>query len=285
MPERTYDLTTRRRVRRRATLIAAVFAVFWALPLIWVLSTSFNTSSAVTRGNAFLPSDPTLGNWATLGDPEGRAVNIFVAFFNSTVVAVVGTAGALLVCSLAAYALARLPFRGNRTVFLLLLGTMLLPHEVLLVPLFQQFNELGLLNTYGALALPHIVSILGVVLLRQFMLALPQELLECSRIDGANAWQTYWHIVLPLTKPAMATLGLFVFLGAWNDFLWPLIATSTPAMQTLPLALVTFRSAYGTLDYGVVMASAVLVMTPPLLVFLSAQRFIIQGISRTGLKG
>ncbi|MFI7066681.1 carbohydrate ABC transporter permease [Kribbella sp. NPDC050124] len=167
----------------------------------------------------------------------------------------------------------------------MLLATMLIPGEVVLVPLFQQFRELGLLNTYGALALPHIVSLLGVVLVRQFIVNLPDDLIDAARVDGAGPWQTYRHIVVPLIRPALATLGILVFLGSWNDFLWPLISTSSPSMQTLPLALVTFRSAYGDVDYGVVMASAALAITPPLLVFFLAQRFIIAGISTTGLKG
>lgn len=274
-----------KRAQRKATLFAALFAVFWAVPLLWIAVGSVNSTAAISTGNAFVPSDPTSENWTLLVDPEGRAVNIFEAFFNSTVVSVFATVAALAVCSLGAFALARLPFRGNRAVLIVLLGTMLIPHEVVLVPLFQQFNQLGLLNTYGALALPHVVSVLGIVLLRQFMLAVPGELLEAARVDGANAWHTYRYVVLPLVKPGLATLGVFVFLGAWNDFLWPLIATSTPSMQTLPLALITFRSAYGDTEYGVVMASTVLAITPPLLVFVFAQRFIIQGITRTGLKG
>ncbi len=273
----------RRRARWLATAAALVFAILWGLPLLWTLSSSFEGST--TPGSRLLPSDPTLANWEMLVDPGGRAVNIFIAFFNSTVVAVVSTVLALLVCSMAGYALAKLPFRGNAAVFGLLLATMLIPGEVVLVPLFQQFRELGLLNTYGALALPHIVSLLGVVLVRQFIVNLPPDLIDAAKADGANAWQIYRYVVVPLIRPALATLGILVFLGSWNDFLWPLISTSSPSMQTLPLALVTFRSAYGDVDYGVVMASAALAITPPLLVFLFAQRFIIAGISTTGLKG
>ncbi|GAB2611899.1 carbohydrate ABC transporter permease [Kribbella endophytica] len=265
------------------TGISIVMALLWALPLLWALSSSFEGSTA--NGNQLWPTEATTANWSMLVDPGGRAVNIFVAFFNSMVVAVSATVLALIVCSMAGYALARLPFRGNSVVLGLLLVTMLIPSEVVLVPLFQQFNKLGLLNTYGALALPHIVSLLGVVLIRQFIVNLPEDLTDAARVDGANAWQTYRHVVLPLIRPALATLGILVFLGAWNDFLWPLISTSSPGMQTLPLALVTFRSAYGDIDYGVVMASTILAVTPPLLVFLLAQRFIIQGISSTGLKG
>lgn len=184
-----------------------------------------------------------------------------------------------------AYALARLPFRGSSAITMIIVLTMLVPTEVVLVPLFQQFAALGLLNTYGALILPHVVSLLGVVLLRQFIANLPVELTEAARVDGANAWQNYRYIILPLIRPGLATLGILVFLAAWNDFLWPLIATSTPSMQTLPLALITFRSAYGDAEYGVVMASTILAIAPPLLVFLGAQRFIVEGISNTGLKG
>ncbi len=141
---------------------------------------------------------------------------------------------------------------------------MLIPGEVVLVPLFQQFRELGLLNTYGALALPHIVSLLGVVLVRQFIVNLPPDLVAAAKADGGSLADLPVRR-RPLIRPALATLGILVFLGSWNDFLWPLISTSSPSMQTLPLALVTFRSAYGDVDYGVVMASAALAITPPLL--------------------
>nr|BFF24677.1 hypothetical protein GCM10025732_26420 [Glycomyces mayteni] len=142
--------------------------------------------------------------------PDGRAVNVFVAFFNSTVVAVVATALALVVCSMMAYALARLPFRGSAVVLAAIVLMMLVPTEVILVPLFKQFAALGLLNTYGALIIPHVVSLFGVVLLRQFIANLPVELTEAAKIDGANAWQNYRYIVLPLIRPGLATLGILV---------------------------------------------------------------------------
>ncbi|SDK58938.1 carbohydrate ABC transporter membrane protein 2, CUT1 family [Glycomyces sambucus] len=273
-----------RRARRIATAVAAVLALAWTLPILWVLIGSFN-AERITSGTGFYPSDPTGENWSKLVQPDGRAVNVFIAFFNSTVVAVTATVLALVVCSMMAYALARLPFRGSAVVLAAIVLMMLVPTEVILVPLFKQFAALGLLNTYGALIIPHVVSLFGVVLLRQFIANLPVELTEAAKIDGANAWQNYRYIVLPLIRPGLATLGILVFLAAWNDFLWPLIATSTPSMQTLPLALITFRSAYGDSEYGVVMASTILAITPPLLIFLLAQRFIVAGISNTGLKG
>ncbi|WP_026930830.1 carbohydrate ABC transporter permease [Glycomyces tenuis] len=277
-------LSPSRRAKYAATAFGAVFAVGWTLPLLWVLIGSFN-AERLTSGAGFVPSDPSGANWSKLVQPDGRAVNVFVAFFNSSVVAVAATLLALVVCSMMAYALARLPFRGSALILSLIVLAMLIPTEVILVPLFQQFAALGLLNTYGALIIPHVVSLFGVVLLRQFIVNLPVELTEAAKIDGANAWQNYRYIVLPLIRPGLATLGILVFLAAWNDFLWPLIATSTPSMQTLPLALITFRSAYGDSEYGVVMASTILAITPPLLVFLFAQRFIVAGISNTGLKG
>lgn len=277
----------RRRVGRILLAITAiVLAVIWALPLLWVVSSSFKPHFEIVGPvRQWLPQVPTLNNWNNLVDPTGRAVNIFVAFANSTVVAIAATVGALLVCSMAAYAFARLRFPGRGPLFVILLATLMLPFEVILVPLFLQFHRFGLLNSYTALILPHVVSVLGIFLLRQFMLSIPSELEDAGKVDGANTWQVFWHVILPLTRPALATLAIFVFLAAWNDFLWPLIVVSEPEMQTLPLALVTFRSAYTALDYGTVLASVVLAIAPPLVLFLFAQKFVIQGISRSGLKG
>ncbi len=272
--------------RAALTLVALVLALIWVLPVAWVLSSSFKPQFEIVGPvRPFLPLHPVFGNWENLTDPSGRAVNIFVAFLNSVIVALASTAGALVTSSLAAYAFARLRFPGRGPLFVVLLATMMIPYEVVLVPLFLQFHRFGLLNSYPALILPHVVSVLGIFLLRQFMQGIPRDLEDSARTDGANLWQVYWHVILPLTKPALSTLGVFVFLGAWNDFLWPLIVVSTPDKQTLPLALVTFQSAYGDLDYGTVLASVIVAIAPPLLFFLFAQRLVIQGISRTGLKG
>lgn len=268
------------------TLVAILLAVTWALPLLWVLTGAFKGHfDIVGPERHFLPLDPTLGNWQNLVDPQGRAVNILRSSLNSFIVAIVSTAGALIISSMAGYAFARLPFPGRGALFVVLLATMMIPFEVILVPLFLQFHRLGLLNSYPALVLPHMISVLGIFLMRQFIQNVPKDLEEAARIDGANAWQIYYQIILPLIRPALATLAVFVFLEAWNDFLWPLIVVGSPGMQTLPLALITFRSAYSDLDYGTVLASVVLAVTPPLLFFVFAQRMVIQSISRAGLKG
>ncbi|MDP9365788.1 MAG: carbohydrate ABC transporter permease [Chloroflexota bacterium] len=268
------------------SLAAAALAVVWVLPLAWVLMSTFKGQFELIGPEArFLPNALDLANWRALFDPNNRAVNIVVASMNSLIVALVSTAGALFTSSLAGYAFARLNFPGKGPLFVVLLATMMIPFEVILVPLFIQFDRFNLLDSYAALVLPHVVSVFGIFLMRQFMQGIPRDLEDAARMDGASVWQVYFQIVLPLTRPALATLGVFVFLGSWNDFLWPLIVVSSPDRQTLPLALITFRSAYGGMNYGTVLASVVLAVAPPLLFFLFAQRLVVQSISRSGLKG
>lgn len=268
------------------SLAAAAVALAWALPLAWVLVSTFKGQFEIIGPAArFLPNSLNLDNWRTVFDPSNRAVNIVLASVNSLVVALVSTAGALFTSSLAGYAFARLNFPGKGPMFVCLLATMMIPFEVILVPLFIQFDRFGLVDSYAALILPHIVSVFGIFLMRQFMQGIPRDLEDAARIDGASVWQVYYQVVLPLTRPALATLGVFVFLGSWNDFLWPLIVVSSPDRQTLPLALITFRGAYGGMNYGTVLASVVLAIAPPLIFFLFAQRLVVQSISRSGLKG
>lgn len=280
-------MSSRRRAWRRMALAVALgLALAWAVPLLWVVSSTFKPQQEIVGPEQrWLPVSPTLEHWRNIADTEGRAVNVLRAFANSVVVALISTLSTLATSSLAAYAFARLRFRGREALFGVLLATMMIPNEVILVPLFLQFHRLELLNSYAALILPHAISVLGVFLLRQFMLGIPGELLDAAAIDGAGPFRVYRHVVLPLTRPAMATLSVFAFLGSWNDFLWPLIVVNTPDKQTLPLALITFRSAYQMLDYGTVLAATLVAVAPPLLFFVFAQRYVIAGISRTGLKG
>jgi multiple sugar transport system permease protein len=255
----------------------------WAMPLLWILLSSFKTQWEIPQF-AWIPETPTIQNYLNLFDPQGRAVNITTALLNSLFVATLATCGALFACSCAGYAFARINFWGRNIFFVLLLATIMIPGEIVLVPLFLQFHRLKLLNTYPALVAPHVVSVLGVFLMRQFMLSIPKELEEAAEIEGASRFVIFWRIVLPLTKPALATLAVLVFLESWNDFLWPLIIVSEASRNTLPLALITFRSAYGDLDYGTVLASVVFAVGPPLLFFAFAQNLIVTSISRTGIK-
>jgi multiple sugar transport system permease protein len=269
----------------RSLFIALVWlvALLWALPVFWIFISSFKNQWEIPRFN-WIPEVVTFDNYLNLFDPQGRAVNIVAAFVNSLIVAIVATSGALITSSFAGYAFARLKFWGRDVIFVTLLATVMVPGEIVLVPLFLQFHRLKLLNTFPALIAPHIISILGVFLMRQFMLSIPRELEEAAIIEGAGPLSVFWRIVLPLTKPSLATLAVLVFLGSWNDFLWPLIIVNKPALNTLPLALITFRSAYGAQDYGTVLASVMFAVIPPLLFFAFAQNLIVSSISRTGIK-
>lgn len=280
----------RRGSTRTARILAAagtaLIVAAWSTPLLWALFGSFRSQSEMLTGAGgnLLPERWTIANWRLLVDPQGRAVNIFVALANSTVVAVATTAAVLVVSSMAAYALATMRFHGRRLLAVVLLSFLMIPNEVLLVPLFEQFRQWRLLDTYAALILPHVVSVFGVLLLRQFMVNLPEHLVEAGQVDGANAWQIFWRLVLPQLGPALRTVAVFTFLVSWNDFLWPLIAVNSPEMQTLPLALVTFRNGYGTTDYGVVLAGVVLAVVPPIVFYLLAYRRIAEGIGGLGVR-
>lgn len=260
--------------------------ILWLSPLLWILSGAFKPEWAfATTRITWVPTQPTLQNFANLVDPQGRSVNVVRSFFNSTMVAGVSTAAALVTSASAGFAFARLRFWGRDVLFVLLLATVMVPGESLLVPLFLEFHAYGLLNSYWALILPQVTSVLGIFLLRQFMLGIPPELEEAAYIDGASTIVVFMQVVVPLVRPALAALAVFHFLGSWNDFLWPLIVINKGSIMTLPLALITFQSAYGSMDYGAVMAATVVAVAPPLVLLAVAQNFVVQGISRTGLKG
>ncbi len=266
--------------------LAWVLAVLWLAPLVWVALGTLKPQWEVTSADPrWLPQQFTLYNWVHLLHAEGKGVNAPRSFLNSVVVSTLTTITALVICSTSAYAFARLRFWGRDVLFVCLLATLMVPQEAILVPLFLQFHRLGLLNTYASLILPNVVSILGVFLLRQFMLTLPHELEEAAEMDGANVFQIFWYVIVPLVRPALATLGTFVFLFSWNDFLWPLIAISKTEVMTLPLALVSALAGYEAEDFGAALAAIMFAVVPPLVFFAFCQNFIIKGISRTGLKG
>jgi multiple sugar transport system permease protein len=205
-------------------------------------------------------------------------------FTNSLVVAVLVTAGNLLFCSLLGYALAKLNFPGRRALFLTVLGMLMVPGMVLFVPQFVLVSNLGLANSYAGLVLPVLAGPFGVFLMRQFLLSIPDDLLEAARVDGAGEWRIFWRVVLPLCRPALATLGILTFLTSWNNFLWPLVVATTADKYTLPVALALFSVGQHRADYGLLLAGAVVVVLPVLIVFLLLQRHFLRGIATTGLK-
>jgi multiple sugar transport system permease protein len=190
----------------------------------------------------------------------------------------------LFVDALAAYAYARMEFPGRKILFTLLLATLFMPGIMFLIPNFLTVFRLGLLNSYTGVIIPALAGVFGVFFLRQFFEALPKELEEAAVIDGASTLQTFFQIVLPLSKPALATLGVITFLGSWNDFLWPLLILSNRNMLTLPPGLRTLQGAY-TSEYGLMMAGAVVVAIPVLIIYIFLQRYIVESVATSGLKG
>ncbi|MGM0385529.1 MAG: carbohydrate ABC transporter permease [Actinomycetota bacterium] len=260
-------------------LTVALLAVI--TPFAWMVLGSFKTSSELRQvPPTWLPESPTLDNFRQLFS----RLSFGTYFFNSTVVAAVVTAANLLFCSMVGYSLAMLRFRGKRTIFGLILATLMIPGVVTFVPLFVLVANMGLVNTLPGLFLPFLVAPFGVFLMRQFVLGLPLDLVEAARIDGAGEFRIFARVILPLLGPALATLGILTFLASWNNFLWPLVVAQTNDTYTLPVALALFSTGQNQTEYGLLMAGATVVVLPVMLVFLVFQRSFIQGISSTGIK-
>jgi multiple sugar transport system permease protein len=280
-----------RRLDRHAvalTLALSVLAVVWLLPIVWVLVTSLKvTADIVKLPPEWLPWPVTGEHYHEVLLSSSRTARIGRAFANSLLIAV-GTVVLVVVTSaMAAYPLARLRFAGRNLVFTVLVGSLMIPNAVLLVPQYVLVQQLGWLSTYQGLIVPEaaMTFAFGVFLLRQFFLTMPGELEDAALIDGANAWQVFTRIVLPLSQPVLAALAIFAFRSAWNDFLWPLIAVNKPDMFPLPVALALLRSAYSSESYGPIMAGAALSALPLLVVFIVANRRIVEGVRLSGLKG
>lgn len=204
-------------------------------------------------------------------------------FLNSTIISVVETLGVLVTSALAAYAFARMRFWGREILFVLFLGTIMVPGEVQLVPNYITIARLGWLNTYNALIIPWLSSVFGIFFMRQFFATIPQELQDAATIDGASHWTFLWRVVVPLSKPAFITVALLSFLGSWNALTWPLIVTNTPEMRPIMVGLLSFSNEWGT-QPRLLMAAATFSAAPVLLLFFVLQRYFIQGIARAGMK-
>jgi multiple sugar transport system permease protein len=250
-------------------------------PFVWMVLGSFKGQAELLRvPPTWWPQHPTLDNYRQLFDKAS-----FLRYFlNSSLVAVCVTTGNLVFCSMVGYALAKLTFAGKRLVFALVMGTLLLPGMVTFVPLFVLVANLGLVDSYPGLILPFLVTPFGVFLMRQFIVGLPDELLDAGRVDGASELRIFRQIVLPLCGPGLATLGILTFLGSWNNFLWPLVVAQTQEHYTLPVALALFATGQNVTNYGLLLAGATVVVLPILIVFLTFQRRFIEGIATTGIK-
>jgi multiple sugar transport system permease protein len=269
------------RVLRYATLI--VLTLLFVSPLLFMLVTSFKSpQEAVQTPPTWWPNPFTSQAYERILDAPGTPVLRW--FFNSMLAATANAALVVVTSALAAYALARLQFRGKRIVFGLIVSTLFVPPVILVVPNYEIVGRLYWLDTLTAIIVPTAAGAFGVFFLRQFFLGLPRELEESAFLDGANRWQVFTKVVLPLSKPALATLALLSFLTNWNDFLWPVYVLFSPENQTLQAGLSTLQSA-NSVRYDLLMAGAVVASLPVLLLYAFAQRFVIEGVSRSGLKG
>ena len=260
-------------------LLLSVLAIACLMPFIWMVLTSLTPENEIMT-RTWVPSRLAWENY-----PRAFTFFPFARFLGNTlVVAIGGTLLHLVTSCLAAYAFARLRFRGREPLFLLYLGTLMIPQQVTIVPLFLMMRELGWINTFTALILPSAFHALGVFLLRQFFLTIPRELEESAFMDGAGRLRILWQIILPLSKPALATLAVFTFIREWNAFLWPLIATTSPDMRVLSVGLSLFTGQYGT-EWHLLMAAATITLLPSLIVFVFTQRYFVQGIALTGFGG
>ncbi|MFM6191862.1 MAG: carbohydrate ABC transporter permease [Planktothrix sp.] len=263
-------------------IILGIIAILMLFPLVWLVSTSFKSPSE----NIFqfppqlIPSQPTFQNfirvWET--NPFGRYL------FNSLLVATLTVSLNLLFCSLAAYPLARLTFKGRDWIFTAIIATIMIPFQIVMIPLYVLTVQLGLRNSYLGIIFPSIASAFGIFLLRQAFKSVPKELEEAARIDGCSELGIWWNIMIPAVKPALITLAIFVFIGSWSDFLWPLLILDQPDYYTMPLGVATLAGTF-SLDWRLIAAGSVISIAPVLLFFLILQRYIVPTDAGSGVKG
>ncbi|CAN7404477.1 carbohydrate ABC transporter permease [Microbacterium sp. LjRoot45] len=276
--------------RRRLTLyrastwalaiIAILIALLMLLPIVWLVFTAFKPESdIVTYPPTLWPREFTLQHFVDVWE----RIPFAQLYVNTIVFAGGVTLISLLLDSMAAYALARLPFRGRGVVMVLILILLMLPFQVTLIPLYDMLNGMGLTNTLPGLIIPRMTNAFGIFFLTQFFLSLPRDLEEAARVDGASEWRIYRQIVMPLAKPALLTLGLFHFQYNWNDLLWPLVMSSSLESSTLPAGLALFMGQH-VVEYGLLMAGSLLALLPVVVFFLLIQRSFVAGIATTGLK-
>lgn len=272
-----------RRKRSRTVLIHALLLVgafVAAMPFLWLITTSLKPPGALYQQPLLFPVQFEWSNYA-----EAWTAAPFPRFFlNSAIMAIGITLAQTLFSGMAGYAFARLRFPGRDVLFFLILGTMMIPFPVTLIPSYIIVANLGWIDTYQALIVPRAVSAFAIFLFRQFFLTVPREYEEAAFIDGASRLGVFWRIVLPLSTPVIAASAVFSFLFAWNDFLWPLVVAPSPSMQPIQVGLAMFQGQYGTF-WTLLAAATVLSIIPAIIVFLFAQRRFIEGLTAGGLKG
>jgi multiple sugar transport system permease protein len=272
--------TTNAFLRYAAVIIGALIMV---APFVWMINASLMTSGEIqAQPPVWLPAAPQIENFPRLFDavPLGRM------YLNSLIITLGTVIGVLFTSSIAGFGFAKYRFPGRELFFYLILATLMIPFFITLIPVFYIVRQLGWINSFQGVIIPGIFSAYGIFLMRQFMLSIPDELLDAARIDGASEPLIYWRIVLPLIQPALATLGAFTFIGSWNSFLWPLLVLNDRDLMTVPLGLNTLRTfAAEARNLNLLMAGTMLSVIPTLILFIFLQRYFIRGIALTGIKG
>lgn len=270
-------------VLRRVLLyiVLILIAVIMVVPFLWMLSTSLKTQyDAVKIPPVWIPDPPQWENYVKLFTEQP----MFQFMLNTIKIVFFVVLGQLFFSSLAAYSFARISFKGRNVVFFFYIATLMVPGQVTMIPTYLMFAKAGLTDNHLALILPAFFSAFGVFLLRQFFMSLPRELEERQEIDGCNPFMTYWRIMLPLVVPAMLTLGVFTLMNTWNDYMGPLIYLSSPEKYTMTLGIAYFKGVYTT-QWNLVMAGSIVSVVPILIAYLCAQKYFIEGIAFSGVKG
>jgi ABC-type glycerol-3-phosphate transport system permease component len=264
-------------------LLLACGLIFTAAPFVWMFSSSFKFNAEIfSYPLTFVPRKSTLSNYIRL--INGSEIPFLRQFLNSLIIALSHTAMALFVSSIVGFGFAKYEFRLKRPLFVIMLATIMVPFQVTIVPLFMLMNTFRWLDTYWAVIIPGAFSAFGVFFMRQIMVGIPGELLDAARIDGASDFTIYWRIALPLSSAGLAILAVLFFLGAWNDYLWPVIALRTARNFTLPVGLATLLGLY-KIEYGMLMAGAFLATLPIILLFVAGRNQFIEGLTAGAFKG
>ncbi|MBN4003757.1 carbohydrate ABC transporter permease [Nostoc sp. LPT] len=263
-------------------VLLGAIALLMLFPLLWLISTALKspTENIFHSPPQLLPSQPTLNNFSSVWNslPFGQYL------YNSTLVSVLTVGLNLLFCALAAYPLARLSFVGRDWIFVAIVSTIMIPFQIVMIPLYILTVQLGLTNSYLGMIFPSLASAFGIFLLRQAFMSVPKEIEEAARMDGSSELGLWWHIMLPAVRPALVTLAIFVFIGAWSDFLWPLIIIQNENLYTLPLGVAKLAGTF-SLDWRLVAAGSVIAIAPVLLLFMFLQRYIVPTETGSGVKG
>lgn len=257
--------------------LMSLFAAVWVLPLIWMFSLAFSSNEALQlNSNSLTPIDPTIDN--VVGVIQGGLTPRWM--LNSVIVTGSTTIFTLILSAMAGYAFARIPFRGKKVIYPLVLAGLMVPREAMFIPLFLMFAEADYHNTYEALMLPRIAAPLGVFIMTQFMAAIPEEIEEAARMDGASRWRTFWSVMMPMSVPAMTALGIFTYILTWNDFLWPLVSATQRDMFTITTGLASLQGNFAqATELGSLMARGVIASLPLLILFFIFQKQLVRGIS------